>query len=269
MRAHRGQRRTGDDLLRRRRTDPARARRHGVGEPAGGERPLRHPRRRPASRARRRDQDQPGRQARKGGRLAGAKVTTTVSKARNIPVGTDALSPDPKHDIYSIEDMPAEVWLWLLYHNHCGIKITGSNYTRYVAAGMWSNFVVDYLLVDSGHRRFRQLPRRFLARRLARHLPHHPSHAPRAGAGEGRPRRLGRARADPRPQRRTVRRRRRHAAVRLGRTARRGRHDQGADRGRRRARTRRASARRWRSAATSAATAISTARAAASPPSPS
>ncbi|HTO89793.1 MAG TPA: glutamate synthase-related protein [Candidatus Sulfotelmatobacter sp.] len=86
----------------------------------------------------------------KGGRLSGAKVTPTVSRARNIPVGTDALSPDPKHDIYSIEDMPAEVWLWLLYHNYCGIKITGSNYTRYVAAGMWSNFVVDYLLVDSG-----------------------------------------------------------------------------------------------------------------------
>src|SRR5206468_2230135 len=86
----------------------------------------------------------------KGGRLSGAKVTPTVSKARNIPIGTDALSPDPKHDIYSIEDMPAEVWLWLLYHNHCGIKITGSNYTKYVAAGMWSNFVVDYLLVDSG-----------------------------------------------------------------------------------------------------------------------
>lgn len=86
----------------------------------------------------------------KGGRLAGYKVTEKVSKARNIPVGTDALSPDPKHDIYSIEDMPAEVWLWLLYHNHCGIKITGSNYTKYVAAGMWSNFVVDYLLIDSG-----------------------------------------------------------------------------------------------------------------------
>ncbi|MEO5619238.1 MAG: glutamate synthase-related protein, partial [Candidatus Eisenbacteria bacterium] len=86
----------------------------------------------------------------KGGRLSGAKVTPTVSRARNIPVGTDALSPDPKHDIYSIEDMPAEVWLWLLYHNHCGIKITGSNYTRFVAAGMWSNFVVDYLLVDAG-----------------------------------------------------------------------------------------------------------------------
>ncbi len=86
----------------------------------------------------------------KGGRLSGAKVTSTVSRARNIPIGTDALSPDPKHDIYSIEDMPAEVWLWLLYHNHCGIKITGSNYTRFVAAGMWSNFVVDYLLVDAG-----------------------------------------------------------------------------------------------------------------------
>jgi len=86
----------------------------------------------------------------KGGRLSGAKVTEQVSRARNIPVGTDALSPDPKHDIYSIEDMPAEVWLWLLYHNHGGIKITGSNYTKFVAAGMWSNFVVDYLLVDSG-----------------------------------------------------------------------------------------------------------------------
>src|SRR5262249_28666328 len=49
----------------------------------------------------------------KGGRLAGAKVTQQVSRARNIPPGTDALSPDPKHDIYSIEDMPAEVWLWL------------------------------------------------------------------------------------------------------------------------------------------------------------
>ena len=86
----------------------------------------------------------------KGGRLSGAKVTPQVSRARNIPVGTDALSPDPKHDIYSIEDMPAEVWLWLMYHNHCGIKIAGSSYTKYVAAGMWSNFVVDYLLIDSG-----------------------------------------------------------------------------------------------------------------------
>ncbi len=86
----------------------------------------------------------------KGGRLAGPKVTPTVSRARNIPLGTNALSPDPKHDIYSIEDMPAEVWLWLHFGVHCGIKITGSTYTRYVAAGMWSNFVVDYLLVDAG-----------------------------------------------------------------------------------------------------------------------
>src|SRR5262249_55769687 len=86
----------------------------------------------------------------KVGRLPGAKVPRPVSRARNIPPGPDAPSPDPKHDIYSIEDMPAEVLLWLLYHIHCGIKITGSNYTRYVAAGMWSNFVVDYLLVDAG-----------------------------------------------------------------------------------------------------------------------
>ena len=100
--------------------------------------------------------------------------------------------------------MPAEVWLWLLYHNHCGIKITGSNYTKHVAAGMWSNFVVDYLLVDSGLGGSGNYHADSLARRLARHLPHHPPHPPRAGEREGRPRPLGRPAADPRPQRRAA-----------------------------------------------------------------
>ncbi len=135
----------------------------------------------------------------KGGRLSGAKVTPTVSKARNIPVGTDALSPDPKHDIYSIEDMPAEVWLWLLYHNHCGIKITGSNYTRFVAAGMWSNFVVDYLLVDAGIGGSGNYHADSAHVGLAGHLPHHPAHPPRAHGRAGRPRRQRRAAHHPRP----------------------------------------------------------------------
>ncbi len=40
-----------------------------------------------------------------GGHLPGEKVTELVAKTRMIPQGTDALSPYPQHDIYSIEDL--------------------------------------------------------------------------------------------------------------------------------------------------------------------
>ena len=40
-----------------------------------------------------------------GGHLPGQKVDEAVSRARMIPVGSDALSPFPHHDIYSIEDL--------------------------------------------------------------------------------------------------------------------------------------------------------------------
>jgi len=40
-----------------------------------------------------------------GGHLPGEKVSDAVSKTRMIPRGTDALSPAPHHDIYSIEDL--------------------------------------------------------------------------------------------------------------------------------------------------------------------
>jgi len=40
-----------------------------------------------------------------GGHLPGEKVTEPVAKTRMIPQGTDALSPYPQHDIYSIEDL--------------------------------------------------------------------------------------------------------------------------------------------------------------------
>lgn len=40
-----------------------------------------------------------------GGHLPGEKVTEPVAKTRMIPTGTDALSPYPQHDIYSIEDL--------------------------------------------------------------------------------------------------------------------------------------------------------------------
>ncbi|MFC1754383.1 glutamate synthase-related protein [Thermoproteota archaeon] len=40
-----------------------------------------------------------------GGHLPGEKVTEEISKIRMIPEGTDAISPAPQHDIYSIEDL--------------------------------------------------------------------------------------------------------------------------------------------------------------------
>ena len=40
-----------------------------------------------------------------GGHLPGEKVTDEISQTRMIPTGTDALSPAPHHDIYSIEDL--------------------------------------------------------------------------------------------------------------------------------------------------------------------
>ena len=40
-----------------------------------------------------------------GGHLPGEKVTKDISNTRMIPEGTDAISPAPHHDIYSIEDL--------------------------------------------------------------------------------------------------------------------------------------------------------------------
>ena len=40
-----------------------------------------------------------------GGHLPGAKIVGDISKTRMIPAGSDAISPAPHHDIYSIEDL--------------------------------------------------------------------------------------------------------------------------------------------------------------------
>ena len=88
----------------------------------------------------------------KGGRLSGRQGHAHGEQGAQHPRGhRRALSPDPKHDIYSIEDMPAEVWLWLLLPQPLRHQDHRAPPTpRFVAAGMWSNFVVDYLLIDAG-----------------------------------------------------------------------------------------------------------------------
>ena len=40
-----------------------------------------------------------------GGHLPGTKIVGDVARTRMIPEGSDAISPAPHHDIYSIEDL--------------------------------------------------------------------------------------------------------------------------------------------------------------------
>lgn len=40
-----------------------------------------------------------------GGHLPGEKISSPISETRMIPAGSDAISPAPHHDIYSIEDL--------------------------------------------------------------------------------------------------------------------------------------------------------------------
>jgi glutamate synthase domain-containing protein 2 len=45
-----------------------------------------------------------------GGHLPGAKIVGDISRTRMIPEGSDAISPAPHHDIYSIEDLQQLVY---------------------------------------------------------------------------------------------------------------------------------------------------------------
>ncbi|HOB19269.1 MAG TPA: glutamate synthase-related protein [Candidatus Atribacteria bacterium] len=45
-----------------------------------------------------------------GGHLPGSKIVGDISKTRMIPEGSDAISPAPHHDIYSIEDLSQLVY---------------------------------------------------------------------------------------------------------------------------------------------------------------
>ena len=53
-----------------------------------------------------------------GGHLPGAKIIGDVSRTRMVPEGTDAISPAPHHDIYSIEDLRQLVYSLKEVTNH-------------------------------------------------------------------------------------------------------------------------------------------------------
>lgn len=72
-----------------------------------------------------------------GGHLPGVKVTQPISEARRIPVGKDAISPAPHHDIYSIEDLGQRILaLKEATKKPVFVKVGATNYIPFIASGI-------------------------------------------------------------------------------------------------------------------------------------
>lgn len=74
-----------------------------------------------------------------GGHLPGEKVSAGISATRMIPVGTDALSPAPHHDIYSIEDLRQLIYALkeaTRYRKPISVKISAVHNVAPIASGM-------------------------------------------------------------------------------------------------------------------------------------
>ncbi|HIP96516.1 MAG TPA: FMN-binding glutamate synthase family protein [Anaerolineae bacterium] len=85
-----------------------------------------------------------------GGHLPGEKVTEEIARTRMIPPGTDALSPAPHHDIYSIEDLAQLVYA-LKEATNCGkpvgVKIAAVHHVAAIASGV-ARAGADFLTID-------------------------------------------------------------------------------------------------------------------------
>jgi glutamate synthase domain-containing protein 2 len=85
-----------------------------------------------------------------GGHLPGEKVTASVSETRMIPVGTDALSPAPQHDIYSIEDLRQLIYSLkeaTRYEKPVGVKISAVHNVAAIASGI-ARAGADVIYID-------------------------------------------------------------------------------------------------------------------------
>lgn len=74
-----------------------------------------------------------------GGHLPGEKVTEDISRTRMIPAGTDAISPAPHHDIYSIEDLRQLIYALkeaTRYKKPIGVKIAAVHNVAAIASGV-------------------------------------------------------------------------------------------------------------------------------------
>ncbi|MFW9989553.1 MAG: glutamate synthase-related protein [Candidatus Odinarchaeota archaeon] len=85
-----------------------------------------------------------------GGHLPGEKVSSLISQTRMIPKGSDALSPYPHHDIYSIEDLAqliAALKEVTRYKVPVGVKIAAVHNSAPIAVGIVRGGA-DFLTLD-------------------------------------------------------------------------------------------------------------------------
>jgi len=74
-----------------------------------------------------------------GGHLPGEKVTSDISDTRMIPEGTDAISPAPHHDIYSIEDLAQLIYALKEatdWSKPVGVKVSAVHNIAPIASGI-------------------------------------------------------------------------------------------------------------------------------------
>ncbi len=85
-----------------------------------------------------------------GGHLPGEKVSEEISETRMIPEGTDALSPAPHHDIYSIEDLRQLIYALkeaTEYEKPVGVKIAAVHNSAPIASGI-VRAGADFVVID-------------------------------------------------------------------------------------------------------------------------
>jgi len=74
-----------------------------------------------------------------GGHLPGEKIDARVSQTRMIPLGSDAISPAPHHDIYSIEDLHQLIFALkeaTAYTKPVAVKIAAVHHAAAIASGV-------------------------------------------------------------------------------------------------------------------------------------
>lgn len=85
-----------------------------------------------------------------GGHLPGEKINAEVSRTRMIPEGTDAISPAPHHDIYSIEDLRQLIFSLKEatgYTKPVSVKVAAVHNVAAIASGM-ARAGADIIAID-------------------------------------------------------------------------------------------------------------------------
>jgi glutamate synthase domain-containing protein 2 len=85
-----------------------------------------------------------------GGHLPGEKVNYDVSTTRMIPEGSDAISPAPHHDIYSIEDLSQLIYALkeaTEYKKPVGVKVSAVHNIAPIASGI-VRAGADFISID-------------------------------------------------------------------------------------------------------------------------